>query len=434
MMHVRLLSLGVSLGTLAACTTILGNDFEFVATGAGGAGGNGTVAGTGAGSLGGGGDDGCPIGTADCNDDPADGCETTLADDVKHCGMCNRACASTNADAVACVAGECAPTCASGFADCATPAVDDGCEVTLGTDDHCAACGHDCEGGSCTAGECSAYTLATDTGQVPAIALDADTLFWVNDQNYTVKSIPSAGGGVTLLEIGVGSCWRVTFDDTHVYWAARSTNRLGRVPKGGGTDEVVVAAYADAVAVNDTNAFYLMDQGLHITPKDGSGTPDWVASYSSPVDLAVDGNEVFITDAGFQGIRTYNVDTEVSGQLYSVIGADTPDEIAIDATHVYFTGAGSQGKVWSGTRDGQTLIELVSMSGATSGLALTDTHVYFTVPSTGEIRRVPKEGGDNELIEGGQAEVDPIAVDDYAVYWARAGSGDIYKKVLTPEP
>ncbi|MBW2527018.1 MAG: hypothetical protein JRI23_22750, partial [Deltaproteobacteria bacterium] len=318
-------------------------------------------------------------------------------------------------------------------ADCAQPAVDDGCEVTLGSDTDCAACGHDCEGGSCTAGDCSAFSLASDFGTVLSLAVDANNVYWANQQNSTVESVPVGGGGVTLLKPGAGNAWYVTLDGTHVYWANESTNLLGRVPKGGGADDVVVAGHADAVGVNDTTAFYLQDQGLWTTPKAGGGSPVNVASFSVPLDLVVDGDDVFVSDAGLQGIRHYDASTNSAVQLYVLVGNDVPNRIALDASHIFFTGGGN-GKVWSGTRDGQTLTEIVALSGNTAGLALSATHVYFTDSFNGEIRRVPKAGGAHELIATGQADAGPIGVDANAVYWARTTGGDIYKKVLAPAP
>jgi hypothetical protein len=45
----------------------------------------------------------CNAGHADCNANPADGCEARLADDPLHCGLCGTACAAGQA----CVAGVC---------------------------------------------------------------------------------------------------------------------------------------------------------------------------------------------------------------------------------------------------------------------------------------------------------------------------------------
>lgn len=60
---------------------------------------------------------GCRDGLADCNLDPADGCETDLRTSVNHCGTCGRACAG------ACQRGRCCMG-----VDCVAPFVSDGHE------------------------------------------------------------------------------------------------------------------------------------------------------------------------------------------------------------------------------------------------------------------------------------------------------------------
>jgi hypothetical protein len=101
---------------------------------------------------------GCSSGFADCNMNPADGCEVNLASNVSHCGVCGRVCPSGVNAASVCVSGSCRYVCASGYADCdgtATP----GCETNLLTNlSHCGACGNRCVctflRPSCISGSC----------------------------------------------------------------------------------------------------------------------------------------------------------------------------------------------------------------------------------------------------------------------------------------
>ncbi len=100
----------------------------------------------------------CRDGFADCDMNPANGCEADLRTSVSTCGMCGRACAFANASA-SCTAGACAlDTCNAGFADCDMSATN-GCEVTLATSaTNCGACGRACAfpnaAASCAAGAC----------------------------------------------------------------------------------------------------------------------------------------------------------------------------------------------------------------------------------------------------------------------------------------
>ncbi len=119
----------------------------------------------------------CAAGRGDCNMSAADGCEVDTSTTVMHCGACGRACSLANATA-GCAAGACTiATCNAGFADCdRNPA--NGCEVNLRTDNgHCGACATACPSGQvCSSGACTlvcgagltncggrCVSLATDT-------------------------------------------------------------------------------------------------------------------------------------------------------------------------------------------------------------------------------------------------------------------------------
>lgn len=74
---------------------------------------------------------------------PCDDTQTNAA----HCGACDRACSTSGAESVACIAGSCVATCSAGRLDCshpAPPAADDGCERSALDDTQCGACGNDC--------------------------------------------------------------------------------------------------------------------------------------------------------------------------------------------------------------------------------------------------------------------------------------------------
>nr|MBK7069259.1 hypothetical protein [Deltaproteobacteria bacterium] len=103
----------------------------------------------------------CSTGFGDCDGNAANGCEVAVTDSVAHCGSCGAACtAGANATAT-CAAGRCSVRCAAGFADCDdNPA--NGCEVdTRVTSSHCGTCGQACAAGAnatatCAAGRCAA--------------------------------------------------------------------------------------------------------------------------------------------------------------------------------------------------------------------------------------------------------------------------------------
>ena len=56
----------------------------------------------------------CAAGTANCDDDWTNGCETDILTSLDHCGACDAACAVTNGQ-VACIDGSCQVTCDTGW-------------------------------------------------------------------------------------------------------------------------------------------------------------------------------------------------------------------------------------------------------------------------------------------------------------------------------
>jgi len=102
--------------------------------------------------------DSCAAHTADCDGDPTNGCEANIAGDALNCGGCGIVCAMPDGHA-ACVDGMCVvDSCLPQRADCdADPA--NGCETDLRSVEHCGACGEVCEfdngRAQCGAGACT---------------------------------------------------------------------------------------------------------------------------------------------------------------------------------------------------------------------------------------------------------------------------------------
>ncbi len=109
--------------------------------------------------------DGCPAGTAACDSDPTNGCETNTNDDPNNCGACGKKCQIQNGTG-GCMNGQCIiSTCNAGFADCDLNP-NNGCETnTLNDSMHCGSCMQDCtkhtQQANCVGGNCNIVTCAT---------------------------------------------------------------------------------------------------------------------------------------------------------------------------------------------------------------------------------------------------------------------------------
>lgn len=125
----------------------------------------------------------CNAGFADCNQNPADGCEANLAS-LGNCGSCGTVCGAPNSNAT-CSGGVCVTECLPLFADCdGEPA--NGCETPLDTSQSCGACGTSCAG-TCSLGICSACDDAlavdsaapSDAAKAMGICTGLDDAKWV---------------------------------------------------------------------------------------------------------------------------------------------------------------------------------------------------------------------------------------------------------------
>ncbi|WP_437964269.1 hypothetical protein WMF04_31715 [Sorangium sp. So ce260] len=108
----------------------------------------------------------CPVGTAACDDEPDNGCETNLLTSAAHCGACSQLCVSPNGT-TGCVDGICTvSSCTTPHADCDGNATN-GCEANLLNDvATCGACGTSClkehTESFCNGGNCNIVGCAPD--------------------------------------------------------------------------------------------------------------------------------------------------------------------------------------------------------------------------------------------------------------------------------
>jgi hypothetical protein len=107
----------------------------------------------------------CNASYADCDADPATGCEAALNTTTAHCGACATAC--TNAHGTtSCAAATCVPSCGTGYGDC-DASRPNGCETALNTTSNCGNCGNVCPAGGgtavCNSGVCGVQCNLTGT-------------------------------------------------------------------------------------------------------------------------------------------------------------------------------------------------------------------------------------------------------------------------------
>jgi hypothetical protein len=147
----------------------------------------------------------CKPGFADCDNDPTNGCETDLTMPA-HCGSCANVCpVHANASAV-CTSGACGMTCNPSFGDCdGNPA--NGCEQSVAGDlNNCGGCGKVCalQNASpvCTNGQCSMVACNTGFADCDSNPVNGcEVNLWIDDGN--------CGQCAAMCPMGT-SCWNQT--------------------------------------------------------------------------------------------------------------------------------------------------------------------------------------------------------------------------------
>jgi hypothetical protein len=353
------------------------------------------------------------------------GCVFT-ASDSENCGACDHVCDPFASGQAACVDSKCVdPACGTGSADCNNnPA--DGCELDVtGTDaKNCGSCGHVCDTGKCGLGLCDPTVLA-QTGLVSpfSLALSGTDLF-VADRgkdgmmppNGQIVKLPAAGGPLTVLAPAQTSPRDIAVDAQYVYYtnggasaADGSIMKVGRDGTCGAapTCPIVLAPSRKApraIALDDTYVYWgekglatnqYLDGGVYRVKKDGTAPVETVVSPTGAVGALV------VNDtSAFYGAKGHIFSATKSGGT-GVDLASGNGGIAIAGTTLF---VGDSARVMSAGLDGSAQKVILPASG---GLALVadgaDLFLYVTTS-------VAKARGDGSCPGGGTCPVKMLSL------------------------
>lgn len=305
---------------------------------------------------------------------------------------------------------------------------------TLSTDPkNCGACGHDCLGGTCTAGRCQPVKLATDpmTGLTANVLVDATHVYWTNEKTFELSRIPknaAAGAPREILYKGTGTFGNqpaLTADD--VAFVGPGTDRIGLCKKTGCLDggvRTVGSGLAPAAFALDPNG-----KTLWFTDADRFGNtvgPDYSVTTFPPslmneqplVNFAVDKAGLVWTTvgAGNLGRELRSGDGVESTFTLAPFAPSFVSEVALKGNNAYVIVAG-QG-IYMVSRASGTPLPLAMGQGYQVGLVADATHLWFlknNAPTA--VQRCPLVGCTQpEEMAAGFDTPKALAVDATAMY------------------
>jgi hypothetical protein len=283
------------------------------------------------------------------------------------------------------------------------------------------------------------------------IFVDGDFLYWTEKGRRGPGSVQRArktGAGRERLEGDPRRPFGLVTMAGTVYW----TNTLpshGGIGAGGAGGVMLATAATPAepwALVGSTNRAFLGDGAGHLfwtdlarrTVEEGAvrggvvvPTRVLATAQGRPIGIAVD-------DAGVDGVSAFpgyvywaddaGVVARVSlrgGPVEELAtGGDKTTGIALDDTHVYWSEWGS-GLVARVPKGGGTKATVARGQDGIRAIALDATRIFWTHPKTGEIRSTPKAGGEIVVHATGQKHPYSLAVDERAIYWANVDGGTV---------
>jgi hypothetical protein len=397
----------------------------------------------------------CTANRADCNGISADGCEVDLSSSAAHCGFCATACGTAGTSSVQCVSGACELHCAPNHIDCDGDPKN-GCEMDMSTDvNNCGACGHDCQGGACQAGQCQPTAVLVGLSSPRLLAPVGDTVSLVRDDSIEPYGrLIHVHSPTNNSEAIFDRAPPVAVDGNAdwVYWAIPSTAASGDPPNGEidryeeGT-AIRAAVLRDGIdprglAVDGKNIYWsdFTSNGIFQQSLGSDRTVTQLTTTATPaLSLVSDGTTLFAANSNGNTLFSIPVGGGALSQLTGIPGKSTASSyVAVDAKYAY---------AWFYDTFGVLHLEQLTKpnftnpreitSGTVSSirtpLAVDANHVYF-VKDQGLYGAPTNTTGAPSLIQNAVGTISGVAVSNGVLYWLDTGSsatdGRLYRLVL----
>jgi hypothetical protein len=323
------------------------------------------------------------------------------------------------------------------------------CDGACTTNDahNCGACGHDCQGGSCSGNACGSVTIASNLTYPTSIAVSGTTAFFIDGE--TINSVPLDGGTVSVLldRTNLDTLSNIAADSKNVYWIEQTCPEDGgacgstieKMSLNGGTATPLVSGpNAGAMAI-DANRVYWTTLGQSCpsgggacpnngtvlsAPLLGGATTTLATGQGSPAALAVNATSVVwvtTTDSAGDGAV---LSVPIAGGTPTTLASTCCDAttVAVDAQNVYYANFDDVLETPLLGGAATTLFSTSSIEAPTS-LSVDSSGVYWlgnTFSTAGKVDQTAIGGGQSTLIIGNTTQYpSALALTGSSVVWTQ---------------
>jgi len=249
----------------------------------------------------------------------------------------------------------------------------------------------------CSTGvSCAGATVKLASGLPAAIAVDATTVYWVDETlgDKSVKKLVLPDGATTTLAKAPQDICALAVAAGVVYFTDVINGTVMSVPASGGVITTIASGEASpvAIAVDDTSVYWANRGGAIRAAKLPGGPPVTLAPAPGPESIAVAAGTIYF--GGAYGVM----------QLPVAGGAATPlsdrtsnaGAIALDAASVYWIDhpIGLPDRVYKAPHGGGPSVLLATGQDELENIATDGQSVYFTDPTRGAVFKVAVGGGE----------------------------------------
>ena len=241
-----------------------------------------------------------------------------------------------------------------------------------------------------------------------ALALPAEagaqTIFWAQNGNDRVQSLPATGGAVTDLTPTLTNPWGLDYADGYVYFTEDNAGNIWRMDANGGGRVLLVSGlnFPRDIVANSTHLYWINISGSVFRANlDGTGVTTLATVGSDFLQgIAVTDSHLYWTNATSHAIQRANLDGTGVTTLVGT-GLSIPYGIQAAGGFLYWADLGTD-VIQRANLDGTGVTTLISALDITnpSGLVVTDSAIYFTQQNLG-VYRSDLNGNNIMLLAGG---------------------------------